>query len=251
MAFAIRYGMTLKKRTAAVPAPRPPITNRLLSALPAKDRDFMLAECETVQLAFPDTVADPGDAIRHVFFPTSSFISLVAPMGGLANLEVALAGNEGMYGVPVALGVAISPVHALVQGSGPAFRLGAKAFRRELGRRPALRQGVDRYIFVLMHQLVQTAGCNRFHVVEQRLARWLLMTSDRAHSETFHITHEFLAYMLGVRRVGITKAATALQNRKLISYTRGAMEILDRKGLERASCNCYQRDLDTYRKVLG
>lgn len=172
-------------------------------------------------------------------------------MGGKSKLEVALAGSEGLYGVPVALGVDISPVHALVQGSGPAWRMGAAAFRRELTRTPALRNRVDRYIHVLMAQLVQTAGCNRFHVVEQRVGRWLLMTSDRAHSPTFHITHEFLAYMLGVRRVGVTEAATALQNRKLIAYTRGVMTILDRKGLERASCACYRTDISTYERSLG
>lgn len=211
----------------------------------------MLAQCESVELTFPDTVADPGDKMRHVYFPTASFISLVAPMGGKANLEVALAGSEGMYGVPVALGVEISPVHALVQGGGHAWRMQSADFRRELARNTALRQGVDRYVYVLMSQLVQTAGCNRFHLVEQRLARWLLMTSDRAHSATFHITHEFLAYMLGVRRVGITKAASALQQRNLIAYVRGDVEILDRKGLERASCGCYRADIETYERVLS
>lgn len=226
-------------------------TNRLLDRLSAKSRAHLLAGCEEVELSFPDVIAEPGDAIRHVYFPTDSFISLVRPMDGKDNLEVALAGNEGVYGVGVALGVTTSPVHALVQGSGPAWRIGAGAFRRELVRTPALAACVDRYIFVLMSQLIQTAGCNRFHVVEQRVARWLLMTSDRAHGPTFRITHEFLAYMLGVRRVGITEAASALQRRKLISYARGVMTIVDRPGLERAACSCYRSDVAIYDSVLN
>jgi CRP-like cAMP-binding protein len=232
-------------------APRAAPTNRLLARLPAKDRAHLLARCEEVELSFPDVLAEPGQAIRHAYFPTAGFISLVAPMGGRVSLEVALAGNEGMYGVGIALGVGLSPVHALVQGSGKAWRMEAAAFRRELTRSTALRDGVNRYVYVLMSQLGQTAGCNRFHVVEQRLARWLLMTADRAHSATFRITHEFLAYMLGVRRVGITEAASDLQRRKLIQYTRGAMAILDRKGLERAACACYESDLATYEQIFG
>lgn len=236
--------MTRVARTA-------PITNRLLDRLPAKERAHLLAACEKVELSFPEILAEPGDLMRHVYFPTNSFISLVAPMGGKDSLEVALAGNEGIYGVPVALGVGVSPVHALVQGAGPAWRMEAAQFRRELVRVPQLRNCIDRYIYVLMSQLSQTAGCNRFHVVEQRVARWLLMTADRSHSSTFHITHELLAYMLGVRRVGITEAASALQARKLISYTRGDMTILDRKGLERASCPCYRVDLSTYASTFA
>jgi hypothetical protein len=232
-------------------APREGSTNRLLDRLPGRDRAHLLARCEEVELTFPDVLAEPGQAIRHVYFPTASFISLVTPMGGRVSLEVALAGNEGMYGVGLALGVGLSPVHALVQGSGRAWRMEAGAFRREMARSPALRHEVHRYIHVLMSQLIQTAGCNRFHVVEERLARWLLMTSDRAHSPTFRITHEFLAYMLGVRRVGITEAASALQRNKLIQYARGAVAILDRKGLERAACACYQTDLRTYEQVFG
>lgn len=210
----------------------------------------MLARCERVELAFPDVVAEPGEAIPHVYFPTASFISLMTPMEGKNSLEVALAGNEGMYGVPVAMGVGISPVHALVQGGGLAWRMGSAAFVRELARAPPLRHCVDRYIYVLMSQIIKTAGCSRFHRVEQRLARWLLMTADRAHAPSFRITHEFLASMLGVRRVGVTEAASALQIRGLIAYKRGAMTIRDRKGLERASCPCYRADLSIYEHVL-
>jgi len=210
----------------------------------------MLDAGELVELSFPDVIAEPGTALGHVYFPLASFISLVAPMGGKSQLEVALAGNEGLYGIDVAMGVDISTVHALVQGSGSAIRIDAASFRRELARIPALRDCVDRYTYVMMSQLIRAAGCNRFHVVEQRLARWLLMTADRSHSASFRITHEFLAYMLGVRRVGITCAASALQQRGLISYARGAVTVLDRKGLEKASCACYRADLSNYARVF-
>jgi CRP-like cAMP-binding protein len=227
------------------------ITNRLLDRLPEKDRARVLSGCDQVDLVLHETLAEPGSTIRNVYFPLGGFISLLTPMGGKDTLEVALAGNEGMYGAPVALGVDISPLHALVQGGGSALQMGAATFRRDIARMPALRNFVDRYIYVLMAQLTQTAGCNRFHVVEQRVARWLLMTADRAHSPSFQITHEFLSHMLGVRRVGITKAAGALQKRKLIRYTRGNVTILDRKGLERASCACYRADLATYERIFA
>jgi CRP-like cAMP-binding protein len=228
-----------------------PIKNRLLVRLPERDRASVLARCENVELSFPEVLAEPGGPIRMVYFPTTSFISLLVPMGGKRALHVALAGNEALYGVPVALGRGKSTVHAMVQGTGHAWQMPASAFRRQLAGVPALRDCVDRYIHALMGQLVQAAGCNRFHMVEPRVARWLLMTADRAHASTFHITHEFLAYMLGVRRVGITEAASALQDRKLIGYARGTMTILDRKGLERAACSCYRADLETYERAFA
>jgi CRP-like cAMP-binding protein len=228
-----------------------PISNRLLDELPERDCARVLAAGECVELSFPDVLAEPGGPMPHVYFPLTSFISLVVPMGGKNHVEVALAGNEGFWGVGLAMGVAASPAHALVQGSGQAIRIEAAAFERELARMPSLRSCINRYAYVVMIQLIQTAGCNRFHVVEQRLARWLLMTADRSHSASFHITHEFLAYMLGVRRVGVTKAASALQQRQLISYARGSVTILDRKGLQRASCSCYRCDLTTYARVFG
>ena len=228
-----------------------PIANRLIARLTTRDRTHLLASCETVELAFGEILAEPGEAIGHVLFPTGGFISLLAPMGGLSILEVALTGSEGMYGVSVALGADTSTVQAVVQGTGSALRMSSPAFRRELARLPKLRSSVDLYIHVLMGQLVRSAGCNRFHVVEQRVARWLLMTADRTHTATFHMTHELLAHMLGVRRVGVTEAASALQASSLISYTRGIVTILDRKGLERASCGCYRADLETYARSLS
>lgn len=211
----------------------------------------MLAGCEPVDLVFADILAEPGERIRHVYFPTESFISLTTPMDGRASLEVGLIGDEGMLGIALVLGVDVSPLHALVQGEGPALRMDAKPFRRQLEQSLALQTALKRYLYVFIGQLAQAATCTRFHVVEARLARWLLMTQDRAHSSEFHVTHEFLAYMLGVRRVGVTRAATALQNRALISYHRGNVRVLDRHGLEAVACKCYEADKVTYEGMMG
>ena len=232
------------------PAKRVPSGNRLLAALPRKDRLHFVAGCEEVDLVLSDVLFEPGERIRHVHFPGSGFVSLVTPLDGVACLEVGLVGDDGMIGTPLVLGVAVSPLKALVQGSGSALRMASAPFRRELAHSAALQLLLDRYLFVRMTQLAQSAACTRFHLVEARLARWLLMTQDRAHSSSFYITHEFLALMLGVRRVGVTRAATSLQKLGLIRYSRGAMAILDRPGLKAASCSCYQTDRETHRRVL-
>jgi len=225
--------------------------NHLIAQLPRRSRAPLLAMCESVRLELGAVLCEPGEPARHVYFPIDSFISLVTAIEGEPGLEVGMVGREGMLGARLVLGVGTIPLHAVVQGAGTARRISAAPFRRELVRSKALQRIVGRYLYVLMAQLATSAGCTRFHSVGPRLARWLLMTQDRAHSDSFHLTHEFLGYMLGVRRVGITCAASELQARGLIGYHRGEITVLDRAGLEAAACGCYAADRDAYDQMLG
>jgi CRP-like cAMP-binding protein len=215
------------------------IQNELLAAMPRKAYDALLPALTPVKLAFGEVLYEPGAAITQVYFPCESMVSLLLPVEKHMDVEVGMVGREGMVGASLGLGIAHSPVKALVQGAGSALRLSAAGLRRELARDPALQRALNRYIHSLMEQITQTAACNRFHVVEARLARWLLMTRDRMRSAKFRMTHEFLSHMLGVRRVGVTEAASSLQRQKLIEYSRGNIRILDEPGLEAACCGCY------------
>jgi CRP-like cAMP-binding protein len=228
----------------------PGATNQLLELLARKDRALLLALCEPMELDLGQVLCEPDRPLPQVYFPTGSFISLVAQIDGKPCLEVGLVGSEGMLGAQLALGIATAPLHALVQGGGPALRVASPRFRRHLSGSPALQRCLHRYLYVLMQQLATSAPCLRFHQIAPRLARWLLMSQDRAHSSSFHITHEFLAYMLGVRRAGVTVAASALHDQGLIEYHRGELKVLDRKGLESAACSCYATDRRAYARLL-
>jgi hypothetical protein len=187
-----------------------------------------------------DVLCEPGKPIRHVYFPNDAIISLLTPVDGHISVEVGLVGREGMAGMGLYLDIGVSPVLMLVQGSGTATRMKASSFRNEIKRNSTLQRELSHYLYAFMAQAAQTAACSRHHLLVARLARRLLMTLDRVQSNEFYLTHEFLAHMLGVRRVGVTRAAGLLQEKKLISYRRGNISILNRKGLERASCRCYR-----------
>ena len=212
----------------------------MLDALPRKDYLALQPHLAQVTLDFGAVLYETGDSIRQVYFPANSVVSLLTVVDRHKALEVGLVGHEGMVGLPLALGSDVSPVRALVQGAGAAKRMSAARFRAAYDTTPALQDGLRHYTYGLMAQITQTAACNRFHRVEARLARWLLMTRDRVRSPQFRLTHEFLSHMLGVRRVGVTTAASALQRRRLIEYRRGEIRILDNAGLEAAACTCYE-----------
>jgi len=230
---------------------RTPEDNLLLAALPPIVRRRLTAGRTPVSLSTSEILSEAGDRIRHVYFPIDGFISLITPAQGREQLELGLIGAEGMLGVPLLLGVNVSPLRAMVQGAGHAWRVDAATLQQELAASPVLRASLNRYLYVFLAQLMQTAICTRFHLIEARLARWLLMTRDRAQSNHFRITHEFLALMLGVRRVGVTGAASALQRRQLIRYRRGDISVLDVRGLQRAACTCYAVDKRIYARILG
>jgi len=227
------------------------VENHLIELLPRKDRVRFLAQCVPVEMKLAEVLCEPDMPTKQVYFPIEGFISLVALHEGKAALEVGMVGREGMLGEQVALGVMVSPLHAVVQGQGVAWCISAGVFRKELTQSLALQDILNRYLYVRMSQLASSAACVRFHLISQRLARWLLMSQDRAHADSFHMTHEFLAYMLGVRRVGITTAASALQRNGLIKYHRGLLTVLDRRGLQAAACSCYGKDSEAYDKQLS
>jgi CRP-like cAMP-binding protein len=226
-------------------------TNHLIDLLPAPARRRLLLHCQPVELALSHTLCKAGTTTQHVYFPTEGFISLLALNDESASLEVGMIGREGMLGVQLVLNVPTVPLGALVQGPGQALRIGRAAFRGELARSPGLQRVLQRYLYVLTAQLTGAAACLRFHLIGPRLARWLLMSQDRAQHDQFRVTHEILAYMLGVRRVGITTAAGALQRAGLIEYRRGLLTVRDRAGLEGAACSCYAADCRVYHQWLG
>jgi CRP-like cAMP-binding protein len=228
-----------------------PAQNGLIEKVAREDRRRLVAACEPIALVLGKVVAEPGRPARHVYFPITGFISLIAVVPGSPGIEVGMIGREGMLGAQLALGVATAPLHAVVQGAGSALRIGRVAFRDELAHSATLQRALDRYVAVLMAQLATSAACVRFHQIGPRLARWLLMSSDRAHADTFEMTHAFLAHMLGVRRVGVTAAAGLLQRQGLIEYRRGTLTVLDRGGLEQAACDCYAADRRAYEEQFG
>jgi len=226
-------------------------TNNLLTALPQKIRQQFIASCEYVDLLHDEVLCLPGKPLQYIYFPTSGYISLVRKIDIKSSIEVALVGNEGMLDVGPALGISESMLHVSVQGEGNAFRLKTAKFCRELQYNLILQRLIAHYIFVRMSQITQMTVCTRLHVIEARLARCLLLRHDRSPSDEIHITQQSLASVLGVRRVGITNAAMSLQNRQLIVYNRGILQIINRKGLEGASCVCYKVDKAIYDRTMS
>jgi CRP-like cAMP-binding protein len=229
----------------------PSVANRLIEGLPRDARSRLLAMCEPVELSLAQVLYDGDARPRHVYFPTGSTLSLWTSPRDLPVMEVAMVGSEGMLGSHIALGVSTAATFAQVQEAGLALRMPVARFKTELLSSAALQRSIHRYLHVTILQGVSMARCSRFHSLNQRLARWLLMTHDRAHKDTLRVTQELMGSMLGVRRVGITTAAVALQRRAVIDYARGEITILDRKALEAAACSCYAADGRSYSKFLS
>ncbi|MBT9462407.1 Crp/Fnr family transcriptional regulator [Hydrogenophaga sp.] len=216
--------------------------NHLIELLPKPVRKRFLALCEPFELVLSAELSVRGAQLSHAYFPRSGFISLVIDIDSHPPLEVGMVGREAMLGSELVLGEAKTPWRALVQGAGSCWRIEAQVFRKAMEEMPALENLLQRTLMIRLHQQSLASACERFHPIGQRLARWLLMSQDRAQADHFHVTQEFISLMLGVRRVGVTKAASDFQKDGLIEYRRGELKVLDRLGLETESCSCYEAD---------
>lgn len=215
-------------------------SNTLLAGLPRRDRERFLSSCEPFEMEFGVELCDVEMPYRHAYFPASGLISLVSGLHGHNPLEIALIGQDGMLGATLLLGITTAPIRATVHAPGVALRITVEKFQQQMEDSPALRKMLSRYLYMRLVELSLIGGCIRYHRIDQRLARALLLAHDRARDDSFYLTHGYLADMLGVRRSSITIAAGELQDRKLISYTRGSIKVLDRPGLEAKSCECYE-----------
>ncbi|CAA9585990.1 cAMP-binding proteins - catabolite gene activator and regulatory subunit of cAMP-dependent protein kinases [uncultured Synechococcales cyanobacterium] len=225
--------------------------NQLLAALPQVEYARLQLKMEAVALTFRDILYTPSGPIEYIYFPNNSVISLITPMGNGEEIEVATLGNEGMLGLPVFLGSETTPLKAIVQIAGDALRMQVDVFRSEVTPDSALHSLLQLYTQALFSQISQSAACNRLHCVQQRFCRWLLMTYDRVGPSQFMLTQEFLALMLGVRRTSVSEVAHKLQEEGLIRYSRGKMTVLDPKGLESLSCECYGIVKQEFNRLLS
>lgn len=225
--------------------------NLLLAALPAATYRELMSRCDCVKLTVGEELCQQGEPLSHVYFPTNGFISLICSIDERSRLEAAPIGVEGMLGVSLVLGPNIAHGRAMVTYPGSAIRLATAPFARQFKQSSALQQILKHYLYVVTRQFEQVSACSRFHLLESRLARWLLMVRDRARSDEFQLTQDHVAYLLGVRRVGVTGAANALRDRNLIHYRRGAVIILDGPGLEAAACKCYGAATQMYDRFMA
>jgi CRP-like cAMP-binding protein len=236
------------------PAPANPPSlaeNRLLAALPRDERERLLPQTDVVELATNQGLHEVGESIEWTYFPLDAVVALASQLADGHLMEVCAVGCDGMVGLPAALGTDSLPFRAVVQIPGRARRMAARVVREESARGGALKRVLDRYAQALLTEVAQAAACNRLHPIDQRCARWLLMTRDRVQADLFPLTHESLALKLGARRPSVTTAARLLQNAGLIRYRRGQMTVLDRPGLERASCECYRIVRTALDRLLG
>jgi CRP-like cAMP-binding protein len=226
------------------------VGNRLLDALSAEALERLRPHLEAVSLQADQTIQEPGETAEYVFFPTRGLISMVAMMNDGESVEIGMIGKEGMFSVSAILGDDRPSQRAMVQLAGSGLRMKSELLREEAKANPQLQALLLRYAQVTLSTAAQSAACNRLHLLEQRCARWLLSAHDRAETDTFSMTHEFLAMMLGVRRPGVTVAAQSLQAGGFITYNHGTMTILDRSGMEAASCECYRYIQDEFKRLL-
>jgi CRP-like cAMP-binding protein len=227
------------------------VTNTLIDALPRAARNRLLSICEPVDLVSGNIVSGSDSTARHVYFPTGSIISLMTSSKDSPVLEVGMVGSEGMLGLQVVLAAGSVPLQANVRRPGSAWRVATEPFNRELAGSRALQQSLNCYLQVTLLQFTSEARCVRFHQINQRLARWLLMTHDRTHADSFSVTQALIAQLMGVRRVGIAKAAGAFQRMGIISYVRRVVTIVDRKALESESCGCYETAQANYARFMS
>jgi len=224
--------------------------NSILRAIPLDEYDRLITELRPTRLDFKRVLVEPNDTIPHVYFIRDGVASVLSTQAG-GTVEVGIIGHEGFVGLPHLYGVDVSPWRVIVQADGEAWRMSAEAFRRVIDARPVLRHQLLRYAAYYLEQVSQSVACNRLHTIEERCARWLLMTDDRVRAEQFEMTHEFVAQMLGVRRAGVTVTLAILQRANIIRYARGRVTILDRERLEDASCDCYRLTRDAQTRLLG
>lgn len=228
--------------------PRP--ENALLHKLSPAARQQFLDHCEPFELVLSAELSVRGQPLLHAHFPIEGFLSLVIDVDSHPPLEVGMVGAEAMLGSELILGPAATPWRALVQGAGSSWRIGAPQLRTQIDAIPELGLLLKACLLARLHQQTLAAACQRYHQIAPRLARWLLMMQDRSHSECFHVTQEFMALMLGVRRVGVTEAASGFQDNGLIAYHRGELTVLDRQALEAEACSCYAADQQIYQRLM-
>jgi CRP-like cAMP-binding protein len=225
--------------------------NRLLRALPLEEYERLLLQLTPTRLRLRQVLIEPDEPITHVYFPREGVASMIATEQEGGAIEVGTIGNDGLVGLPVLHGADRMPYRVFIQVEGDGWRLSADAFRRVVEERPVVRRLFLRFAQYFSDSLAQSVACNRLHTLEERCARWLLMTHDRVHEQDFELTHEFLALMLGVRRAGVTVAMGALQSAGVLRYTRGRVQVLDRPLLEESSCGCYHVTRTAFERLLG